>query len=89
MKEHRNNTTVDGARAPAHERPIAPCRSRSMPSTLSALATMPPTSDISFTAERVLMPSSEADKRMSSQSGRPNNQLRPAVRDQVRITERG
>src|SRR5262249_55638708 len=47
-KARKNVPSVEGARTPAHNRRIAPCRSRSISSIESAPATMPATSADTF-----------------------------------------
>jgi len=48
VKERKNEPSVDGARTPPNSAGIAPCRSRSMSSTLSAPAIMPATRQGTF-----------------------------------------
>jgi len=48
VNERRNVPSVDGALAPSNNRPIAPCRSRSMSWIESAPATIPATSAGTF-----------------------------------------
>jgi hypothetical protein len=63
-----------GARTPANRRPVAPCRSRFMSSTLSAPATMPPTSLISLAAGKTPAPSFGTGSRRnpSASAGSPH-----------------
>ena len=49
VKERRNEPSVDGARIPPNSSSIAPCRSRSMSSMLSAPAAIPATRQATFT----------------------------------------
>ncbi|MBA4867019.1 hypothetical protein H1V43_38155 [Streptomyces sp. PSKA54] len=63
---------------------------------MSAPAAMPPTSDISFAAGKAPVPSFDAGSvKLVGQSwqttplGQPHHRLQPAVRDQVRVIERG
>ena len=48
VNERRNDPSVDGARIPPNKSAIAPCRSTSMSSTLSAPAAMPATRQGTF-----------------------------------------
>ncbi len=76
---------------------IVPCRSWSMSSMLSAPATMPPSSDITFDpreSPRAVLRLRQPDE-FIGQRGQPaplrqaHHRLQPAVRDQIPVIERG
>ena len=52
VNERRNDPSVDGARTPPNSNAIAPCRSTSMSSMLSAPATIPATRQPTFRSRR-------------------------------------
>ncbi|WP_326697364.1 hypothetical protein OG909_08505 [Streptomyces sp. NBC_01754] len=69
---------MDDARAPVNRRFIAPCRSRSMSSMLSAPAAIPATSAITFAAGKEPVPFFEAGRRTRSATspGSPHRSAR-------------
>ena len=93
VKERRNDPSVDGARIPPNSAGIAPCRSRSMSSMLSAPAIIPATRhgtfSCAFTPHRAINPDMLCDQAAQARplrQGHHRDQARP--RHEIRVIKR-
>ena len=88
----RNDPNVEGAYGPVEDPPIAPCRSSAMSSMLSAPATIPATSELTFNP--ALAPLSVGTLRCSSANagqaalaGQRHHRDQPSAGHQIRVVE--